>query len=950
LPIARTTRPLPADGSSGPARSRNSPRRAASPGGGRRPADGGVGEAGELGRDPLQRPGAAEVGQRHEQGDPPARAPQAGHQPDPVGPVDGGDLGREQPGGSVGAAGQQQARDVRLGQEGLGQERAAGEDAVQDRGQGRVSLDGGDDLAGGPLPQRPPAPPAAFRRFRVGGAGRGEGAGRQGPRGPSPEAGEAAEWEPGDRRSSRAVPGTAATAAFGRGLMRLSAKILRVLGLLALLLLLAAVALALRLAEGPIPLGSVAGFATRAIERAGPFKVSFKEPALAWSREQGTLLFEVRDLYVTTETGRFVAAAPAVGLRLDAASLVRGRQVRIREAEVRLPELQLTRGRDKALVLSFGDRLGALPLRDATGGGLLRMLAGGAPEAGDKRLESLRRIRVEAEGLRFVDEPSGRVVDSGRARLRITRAEAADGWEVRLDAATFGGAAGSRVRLAVAPVAGSATLQDVGVELVRVPVKALDGLLPELDLGEVELPVSGELRATLDPATRTPGPGRFSLTTDGGRVGLPGLLPGPVEIRGATFAGEAGQGWREVAVTAGEVRLPEATARLSGGLSPRRGGEGAAAVARRRPARRAAPDAALAAAARTRGAGWVAANVAAGRVTRASLELRRPTGTAEPRPPLGYVLDFAFAEAAARFLPDWPAAEIAAGTGHLEPDRFTLDLGPARVGGAEARKAVVTLTRLRSPEPTLLDVALDGAEAPVPAVLDLLARKPLELTQKLGFDPKTTRGRFRGSVGLTLPLAGQVGPNDVRKRAKGTLGDLGARQVRPGYDVTGGDLRLDLDDERLELTGEVALNRVPARVTWRERLKPGPERRRIDVAATLDREKAVALNAGWLEGLEGALPVEAVVSEADRRPRRIDVKADLAPLRLAFPQFMLAKGKGEPGRLEARLEQPDERRINIVDGTATWSGVSLRAGGDLRLGPFEWRRFDLRDVRTPRRS
>jgi hypothetical protein len=415
---------------------------------------------------------------------------------------------------------------------------------------------------------------------------------------------------------------------------------------------------------------------------------------------------------------------------------VRERQVRLREVEVRLPELQLTRGRDGELVLSFGDRLGALPLRDATGGGLLRMLAGGAPEAGDARLGSLRRIRVAAEGLRFVDEPSGRVVDSGRARLRITRAEAADGWEVRLDAATFGGAAGSRVRLAVAPVAGSATLQDVGVELVRVPVKALDGLLPELDLGEVELPVSGELRATLDPATRTPGPGRFSLTTDGGRVGLPGLLPGPVEIRGATFAGEAGQGWREVAVTAGEVRLPEATVRLSGGLSL--GEEERALRLSLDGDRLDAPllmrlwPLPLAPGAR----GWVAANVTAGRVTRASLELRRPTGTAEPRPPLGYVLDFAFAEAAARFLPDWPAAEIAAGTGHLEPDRFTLDLGPARVGGAEARKAVVTLTRLRSPEPTLLDVALDGAEAPVPAVLDLLARKPLELTQKLGFDPR----------------------------------------------------------------------------------------------------------------------------------------------------------------------------------------------------------------------
>lgn len=728
--------------------------------------------------------------------------------------------------------------------------------------------------------------------------------------------------------------------------MRLPTKILRGLGLVALLLLLAAGALALRLAEGPIPLGPVAGLVTRAIERAGPFKISFKEPALAWSREQETLLFEVRDLYVTTQTGRFVAAAPAVGLRVDTTALVRDRQVRMREAEIRLPALQLDRGRDGELVLSFGDRLGALPLRDATGGGLLANLAGGAQEAGDPRLGSLRRIRIEAQGLRYVDGPSGRVVDTGRARLRLTRAAEA-GWEVRLDAATIGGAEGSRVRLAVAPAAGAAGLQDVGVELVRVPVRALDGLLPAVNLGEVELPVSGELRVTVDPATRTPGPGRFSLTAEAGRVALPGLLPGPVEVRGATLSGEAGQGWREVSLRQGEVRVGEATLRVLGASSrtPEQDVLKLSLDADRLdvPTLMRLWPLPLAPGARR----WVAESVSAGRALRANFELRRPADAGwEPRR-LGYTLDFAFAQAVARFLPGWPAAEIAAGTGRLEPDRFVLDVGPGRVGGAEARKAVVTLTRLRSPEPLLLDVALEGGDAPVPAVLDLLARKPLELTQQLGFDPAGTRGRFRGTVNLTLPLADKVRPEDVRKRARGTLAELGARQVRPGYDLTGGDLRLDLDDERLELVGEVALNRVPARVTWRERLKPGAERRRIDVAATLDPERAKALNAGWLEGVEGALPVEAVVTEVDRRPRRIDVKADLAPVGLAFPQFLLAKARGEAGRLEARLEQPDEKRITIADGTATWAGVSLRGGGDLRLGPFEWRRFDLRDVRTP---
>lgn len=737
---------------------------------------------------------------------------------------------------------------------------------------------------------------------------------------------------------------------------RILLSALRLAGFLALLPLLGAGALALRLAEGPISLEPVAERLTALVERAGPFTVTFARPALAWSREQSGVLLEVQELEVRTPAGQLVAAAPAVGLRFDAAALVRDRQLRLRETEIRLPELQLVRRADESLVLEFGGHLGALPLDQITGGGggvgsgggVLGNLAGGAAEAGDPRLERLRRIRVDARGLRFTDEGAGRTAETGPARLRLTREEG--GWELRLDVDAIAGAEGSELRVTAAPPPeGAGAARVVVAELERLPLALLDGLLPNLpSLAGVDLPVSGEVRMTLEPgASSSRGPATFRLTSPGGRAVLPpDVMAGTVGVRSAAVAGEVGSGWRDVRVTESEVRLePAGVVRATGTVA--RGDEATrlgfdittedldpAGLKQLWP---------LGLARNTRR--WVVENVEAGRLPRARVDAVLPRGAAAGRPD-EVALSFDVADGAFRFLDAWPPARGANGTGRLEGDRFTLNAGAFRVGEVRVAKADLVFTRLRSPEPALLDIALE-AEGTVPAALDLLGREPLRLTRALGFEPGVTRGRAKASVGLTIPLKPKVDDTEIGKRGTVTLGELGVREVRPGYDVTGGELRLELGDAQVLARGEIGLNGVPARLTWLEHLSGKPaERRRMEVAGRLTPERAVALRAGWPDWASGALDVAAVVTEGERRPRRIDLDADLAPLGLAVPDLALAKAAGVPGRLVARLEQPEDKRILAREATITWADDRLRGGGEFRLDPFEWRQLDLREVHT----
>ena len=720
----------------------------------------------------------------------------------------------------------------------------------------------------------------------------------------------------------------------------------RCLEVLLLVLLLAAVALTLRLAAGPIRLDALTGRLTALIDSAGPFDVTFARPALAWSPEHQTVLLRVEDSEVRTKDGKFVAAAPAVAVRLDVPTLLTHRRVSLRELDVQLPGLQLARQADQRLVLGFGGHLGALPLGEATGGGALERLAGGKEGAKDPRLALLHRVRVTATSLEFVDEPSGRRIESGDADLRLTRA--AEGWEMRLEVAAVGGTAGSRLRLVANPTPGSAE-QQVRLALDDVPLAAFDGLLPNVPLAGATLPLSATVRLSLDPATMTPGPGSFRLRVPAGTLDLPGLFPEPLDVRGLTLAGSGDAGWHEVRLEEGELGVGDAQAHATG--VARRGEAGrslsldvtgdsldAAAVKRLWP---------LPLVPKTRQ--WAVEHIDGGTAPTAHVEVSQPPGQEAARPDIRF--EFAFLDATSRFLPEWPAAQGLKGTGRLERDRFVLDLDSGHIADVTSSRATLTFTELRSPEPVRLSVDLEATGSAATAA-QLLARPPIRLADRLGITPKqVTDGKVQGSVSFALPLKPDLKPDEVTKHATATLTDFAVRQIRKGYDIGNGDVTVRLTDTAVEIAGQVEADKVPATLAWHEHLDGRAERRRIELTATLDRERTTALGAYWPDGVEGTLDVAATVTDVERKPRHYDATGDLASLRVGLPQYGLVKAARESGRAKVQADQPDPDHVTVSDATIAWAGVNLRVGTTISLAPpTGWQSVELRSVETPAAS
>ena len=144
---------------------------------------------------------------------------------------------------------------------------------------------------------------------------------------------------------------------------------------------------------------------------------------------------------------------------------------------------------------------------------------------------------------------------------------------------------------------------------------------------------------------------------------------------------------------------------------------------------------------------------------------------------------------------------------------------------------------------------------------------------------------------------------------------------------------------------------MPATLAWHEHLDGRAERRRIELTATLDRERTTALGAYWPDGVEGTLDVAATVTDVERKPRHYDATGDLASLRVGLPQYGLVKAAGEFGRAKVQADQPDPDHVTVSDATIAWAGVNLRVGTAISLAPpAGWQSVELRSVETPAAS
>jgi hypothetical protein len=711
------------------------------------------------------------------------------------------------------------------------------------------------------------------------------------------------------------------------------------LGVLALVLLLAAAAgvLVWRISQAPLSLAWLQPTLLAMVQRGVPFQVEFTDPSLVWDAEEGVIALQVRDLTARTDQGQLVASAPVLRASVALGPLLRERQIEVVSVEIELPRMQLLRSAEGTLALRFADELAAVPLGEAAGDDGLSAVLGGASGSNDPRFSRLRLVEVKAPALAYRDEGSGAQASATDAVFTLTRDGAE--WDGALAAAVGGG----RVALHGAPDPGSSKI-DARVLIDAVQLQSLAALLPDAPLGGLALPVSGTVQFTVDPETGSRSAIEVAISGGAGTIAVPELGLAPLSIEAVDLQGQVARSFEQAEIRrfhvagAGFTLDASGTAELQDGqptvdLKLQAGDLDVGEILSFWPGE-------LATSARD----WIAANLPAGQLSGASLQVKNWGPHPDQQDLAG---SFGFSAVELRYLDGFPSATGLSGTANFAGDSLALQTTGGRTGAVDLGKGDITLSNLMGEGVSQLQVKLDVSSA-LPAALKLLDAKPIELSRKTGIPADRVAGRQATSLSLNLPLIDPLPDSRIGYRADSRLSDLEVRDVQPGYSVAASRLQLRAEPSGVSVNGEVRVNGVPLAIDLRDNTAPVQGvRRRIAANGRLDAAAVKALGFDWPAQLGGTVDVDATLVEAKSPMRKVDLKLGLDQASIDLPAIRMRKSVGEPGTARLALVQPDPASLSIENGRIDVPGWTVEGGGGLRLDPVRPERIALRQLRSP---
>ena len=322
------------------------------------------------------------------------------------------------------------------------------------------------------------------------------------------------------------------------GMIRLLIRV--ILGLVVVLAV-AVGALLWRLDQGPVSLAFAQPLLQQLVDRGSPYAIRFEDPKLLWLRQQDELVLELSNAELRTQQGALIMSAPSVRATVAVSPLLLERRLELVSAELELPEIQLKRGADRALVLTFAGKLADVPLGEAAGGGGLGTFLGPGGEVNDPRLAALRLIRVTAPSLQFVDEVTGDRATAADAAFELKKID-------RVWSAALGGRIGDgKVELTGAPTT-TPGRPDLTLVLQQIQPRALQAFVPDLPLSGLAIPVSGTMRFSIDGPTRQLGAAAIDVTFGAGSIEVTTLGLPPVAVKQGTLTATLEPNWTEGAV------------------------------------------------------------------------------------------------------------------------------------------------------------------------------------------------------------------------------------------------------------------------------------------------------------------------------------------------------------------------------------------------------------------
>ncbi|MEL7343801.1 MAG: AsmA-like C-terminal region-containing protein [Pseudomonadota bacterium] len=326
---------------------------------------------------------------------------------------------------------------------------------------------------------------------------------------------------------------------------------------------------------------------------------------------------------------------------------------------------------------------------------------------------------------------------------------------------------------------------------------------------------------------------------------------------------------------------------------------------------------------------WIAQNVKKAKFTGIHAAVRSQPDT---KPNLA--LDFDFSDATINYLKGHPAITTAVGHGSILNKRFALFLQEGRVVDPVAGDIVLDGSVM-----TIPDISLNPARAEITletqgslgAHLALLARDPVRLEERAGYDVNRARAEFRGRGDLGFDLLRELPAEAVDWQANGVLTNVQSDTLVPNRIFAADSLRLSASPRGISIKGDAVLDGLDFTGDWQQAFGPNSDgSSEITGIARLSGEAlatfGVALPPGTLSGQTDAdLRITLTPGEAPR----LSLTSSLAGMVVSVPALSWSKSADREAEFRLSASLGETPKIDAVALTAP----GLRAEGRVRLGP-----------------
>ncbi len=287
-----------------------------------------------------------------------------------------------------------------------------------------------------------------------------------------------------------------------------------------------------------------------------------------------------------------------------------------------------------------------------------------------------------------------------------------------------------------------------------------------------------------------------------------------------------------------------------------------------------------------------------------------------------------FRNAAVQIAPGVPAVKAPAGEVSVGKDTAVVSVPAATLASLTFSDTEVRISGLRNASLRAeLSTEFFGGVRETLAVVERLGGPG---TAALPFDVSRSSGRLTSSLSMSFPLGKAVSLQTARLSATGSVADASVPEALLGQDVRNADLDFGFDGKLLQLSGALTFADAPMVVDIKQAMTPGGlNGTRFE--ASLPQIDAAYWSAFGLDltaYLQGPHAVTVAGRVDGRRTVVMDAVVDVRSARIDLPAIQWRKQAGQAGRIAGRVTiGPDDQ---IILENATVEAGGLRAAGRMK--------------------